>query len=234
MEKKLHISAKGSCGGDGSVKKPFRSLEEARDAVRGLRSSGKISGDDAVTFIIHGGEYYQEHTFVLEEIDSGSENAPVVFRAQDGDEVIITGGRTLDSEKFYKPDKEAIAPICSKYPESAERIVAYDLNADGIALDRDLQIYWNGNRGVLARYPNKDYHFMTGVENFPCDEDRTWIYEFDDGDNAIGAWKSFKDIKIKGNFFFDWASTEGTIIGYDYDKHKVRIECNGEARDTGR
>ncbi len=234
MELKLHISAQDSCVGDGSVKKPFSSLEQARDAVREMRSSGKISKDDAVTFIIHGGEYYQEHTFVLDERDSGSENAPVVFRAQDGDEVIITGGRTLVSEKFYKPDRDAIAPIVKKYPKSAEKIVAYDLRADGVELDRNLQIYWNGNRGVLARYPNKDYHYMKGVENFPCDDDKTWIYEFDDSDKAVGGWKSFKDIVIKGNFYIDWASTEGTVIGYDYDKHKIRIECNGEARDGGR
>ena len=58
MELKLHISAQDSCVGDGSVKKPFSSLEQARDAVREMRSSGKIPKDDAVTFIIHGGEYY--------------------------------------------------------------------------------------------------------------------------------------------------------------------------------
>lgn len=234
MERKFYISADAVSGGDGSIEKPFSTLEEARDAIRVLRSEGKLSAEDAVTVFLRGGEYCQTHMFELDGRDSGTEAAPVTFKAYEDEKVYISGARTLKSEKFYKPSAEVMEPIAKKYPDAVGHIVAYDLKADGLSWDGDPQIYWNGNRGILARYPNEPYHYMEGVEPLPCDEERRCRYRFKDLDNVVQTWKSFEDVRIIGNFYFDWASTDGYIFECDPEKGTISIDCNGEARDTGR
>ena len=234
MERKFYVSADAVSGGDGSIEKPFSTLEEARDAIRVLRSEGKISAEDAVTVLLRGGEYCQTHMFELDERDSGTEKAPVTFKAYEDEKVYISGARTLKPEKFYKPSADVMEPIAKKYPDAVEHIVAYDLKAEGLSYEGESQIYWNGNRGILARYPNEPYHYMEGVEQLPCEEDRRWRYTFKDLDNIVQTWRSFEGVRIIGNFYLDWASTDGYIIGCDPEKGTITIDCNGEARDTGR
>ena len=87
MERKFYVSAGAVSGGDGSIEKPFSALEEARDAIRVFRSEGKISAEDAVTVLLRGGEYCQAHMFELDERDSGTETAPVTFKAYEDEKV---------------------------------------------------------------------------------------------------------------------------------------------------
>ncbi len=246
MEKIFYISA-GFVGGDGSKDRPFGSFIEARDTIRTLRAAGTVCAGDAVTVLVHGGEYDFAETFVLDERDAGREGAPMTYRACDGEKVVISGGRTLKTERFYRPDAADVACVAKKYPEAAERIVAYDLIADGIKIDDGLQVYWNGNRAILARYPNTAYSFMDEVtgtevdaEGNPCGSQegtgkvRQWDYEFTDPDNIVETWESVEGVKIDGNFYIDWASTSGYLTGRDPEKHRVSIHCNGEARKGGR
>ena len=246
MEKIFYISA-GFAGGDGSKDKPFGSFPEARDSIRALRADGTIGADDAVTVLVRQGEYDFAETFLLDERDAGREGAPMTYRACDGETVTLSGGRTLPSERFYRPDAEAVAAVAKKYPEAAERIVAYDLFADNVKIDNGLQLYWNGKRAVLARYPNKDYSFMDEVVGGEVDESgssvesqegtgkkRQWEYEFTDPDNIVETWESLEGVRIDGNFYFDWASTSGYLTGRDPEKHRVSIHCDGDARKGGR
>ena len=72
MEKIFYISA-GFVGGDGSKDRPFGSFIEARDTIRTLRAAGTVCAGDAVTVLVHGGEYDFAETFVLDERDAGRE-----------------------------------------------------------------------------------------------------------------------------------------------------------------
>ena len=124
MEKIFYISA-GFAGGDGSKDKPFGSFPEARDSIRALRADGTIGADDAVTVLVRQGEYDFVETFLLDERDAGREGAPMTYKACDGEKVVISGGRTLPSERFYRPDAAAVAAVAKKYPEAADFVNDY-------------------------------------------------------------------------------------------------------------
>ena len=70
---------------------PFRSLQKARDAVRELKQAESMP-DGGVSVTIRGGIYPISETLTLTSDDSGSVDAPVVWRNYPGEEVHFTGG----------------------------------------------------------------------------------------------------------------------------------------------
>jgi parallel beta-helix repeat protein len=127
-----YVAPGGSDTNPGSRGKPFRTLTRARDSVR---RSGKLAREP-ITIHVASGAYYLDRPLVLTAEDSGSREAPVIWRAEAGEEVRLVGGRPLDlkwkphSDKVYK----AAVPA-------------------GTGID---QLFLNGKRQILARYPNYD------------------------------------------------------------------------------
>jgi hypothetical protein len=82
-------------GGDdaspGTKEQPFASLEAARDAVRKRKASG--SPAEPVTVWVRGGAYPRTAAFELKAEDSGTEAAPVQYRAWPGEVARLVGGR---------------------------------------------------------------------------------------------------------------------------------------------
>ncbi|MBR5614008.1 MAG: carbohydrate-binding protein [Clostridia bacterium] len=105
---------------DGSAERPFKTLEEAAQVA--------VAGD---TVIVHEGVYRE----TLIPKNSGTPTAPIVFKAADGEDVVISAADTvsgfkLDSKGYYK------API------------SWNLG------DGRNQVFYNGKSMVEARYPN--------------------------------------------------------------------------------
>jgi hypothetical protein len=90
----LYVAANGSDAGTGSVGKPFATLARARDEIRALRGSGRLSKDGAMV-VVRGGTYYLAAPLELTAQDSGSEKARIVYTAYPGEEVRISGGRAV-------------------------------------------------------------------------------------------------------------------------------------------
>lgn len=76
---------------DGSKKKPFATLTQARDHVRTINS--KLRGD--VDVVIGAGTYTLSETFSLTERDSGSNGYSVNYVAAKGAQPVISGGQTV-------------------------------------------------------------------------------------------------------------------------------------------
>jgi hypothetical protein len=75
----FHIAATGSdATGDGSVQKPFATLEKARDAARAEPGS---------TVLVHGGTYYREQPLTLTPADSG-----LTIKAFEKETPVVVGG----------------------------------------------------------------------------------------------------------------------------------------------
>jgi hypothetical protein len=75
-EREIYVAADAGTGGDGSRRRPYQSLEQARDAIRAARKDGSLAGGDAVTVLVGPGVYRQQAAFELNAQDSGSEGAP--------------------------------------------------------------------------------------------------------------------------------------------------------------
>jgi len=71
----FHVSPAGSDANPGSATRPFRTLVRARQALRAALARG-AARDLAV--VLHGGAYYLEAPFALDERDSGREGQPVI------------------------------------------------------------------------------------------------------------------------------------------------------------
>jgi hypothetical protein len=86
----VHVGTNGSDDGPGTREQPFATLTRARDAVRELKR--RRTADEPTDVVIHGGTYFLPETVVFSPADSGTEKAPVTYRAVDGHRVVLSGG----------------------------------------------------------------------------------------------------------------------------------------------
>ena len=124
--------ARNAAGTDG----PLATLERARDLVREARKRGAGPG---ATVWVRGGTYYLSRTLALTDADSGADGAPAVFRAYRDEKPVLSGGRPVSGFKPYRG-----------------QIMQADLSAQGLGGRQIRQLFFQGQRQTLARYPNAD------------------------------------------------------------------------------
>lgn len=90
----VHVSLTGKDLNPGSSAKPVRTLEAARDKVRGLRAKGE-TGD--VHVIIQTGTYHLDQTLILSNKDSAPEGAKTMYRAAEDADVVLSGGKQIEN-----------------------------------------------------------------------------------------------------------------------------------------
>lgn len=124
----LFVSPHGNDAGSGSRDRPFLTLQAAQKAARNVKGG-------PVTIQLLPGTHYLTEPLVLTAEDSGTAAAPVIWRGDEG-KVIVSGGRRLDLkwEEYKRPIVQAKVPV-------------------GLITD---QLFVNGRRQILARYPNFD------------------------------------------------------------------------------
>ena len=121
------VSPAGDDANPGTLEKPFATLQRVQQAVRQKR------GD----VFLHGGTYYLPATLVFTAQDSGTRDAPVVFQNYRDEQPVISGGIRLDGlnwQPFHNGIFQAQVPA--------------DLQTE--------ELFINGERQILARYPNAD------------------------------------------------------------------------------
>ncbi len=164
------VATNGSDDNDGSLDKPFATIEGARDEIRKL--SQYPSGGVVVN--IRGGEYPITKQINFLQQDSGTKNAPVVYQAYNNEKVRFTGAKKVDNSKFTAVKN---ATVLAKIPaEARSKVVQVDLSylgddmgtlshlgtltgkgfKDGCA---QVELIVNDKMMQLSRYPNKGkYH----------------------------------------------------------------------------
>ena len=122
-----YVAPGGNDANPGTREKPFATLSRAQRAVR--QRAGVV--------FLRGGTYYLAETLVFTAQDSGTREAPVVFQAYPDERPVISGGVRLE-HLDWRPYRDGI--VQAKVPD--------DLRTE--------EIFVNGQRQVLARYPNFD------------------------------------------------------------------------------
>jgi len=125
----------GNDANAGSITSPFKTLEKAKETVRDLSRTAPI------TVYLRAGTYYLDSTLIFTPQDGGTAIAPITYSAYKAEKVILSGAK-----KFSVP-----ASGWTAYPGNANIKVA--TIAAGLYVD---QLFVNGKRQVLARYPNYD------------------------------------------------------------------------------
>jgi hypothetical protein len=133
---------------------PFVTLARARDAVRALKQSGPLP-DGGVTVWIREGHYRFDTTLQLGPEDSGTTDAPIVYRAWPGENVIFDGSRPIDATRLRTVEEASTLARLSSiawgnvfYTTIADESMAKALSSSGARLSID------GRMMRLAQFPN--------------------------------------------------------------------------------
>jgi hypothetical protein len=232
----FYVTSDGSDDNPGTREKPFASLQRARDTIREMKSKrGLPSGGIAV--FVSGGMYRARQTFELTEADSGTAEAPIVYRAIHGVTPIFSGGVRLAG---FQPltDKG----ILDRLPaDSRDKVLQFDLkktdNTDyGILLQRGygfsgyptnpwVDLYVGGRSMQLARWPNDGSVTVGEVHRGRFrGEDSGQPGEFEYKDDRPKRWTTADDIWMFGAWGHLWAGRTVRVAAIDQERRRITTE----------
>jgi hypothetical protein len=219
------VAPAGSDKNPGTLKKPFATLERARDAVRARKTRGALPAGGATVYL-RGGTYAVTNTFVLSELDSGSIGAPVVYRAWQDEKPVFDGGFHVRGFKKVR-DPAVLARLP---PEGRARVRVADLKAQGYtALDAQKsygyglnnktvrELYQDGKPLQIARWPNsgtlKIDEVLDATNNvFACKADR------------LARWAGASELMANGYWVHLWAGCTVPVAAIDPAAGTLRLK----------
>jgi len=197
---RFHVAATGTDAGDGSDDRPFRTLEEARDAVRALKKArGGALPKGGVRILIAGGAYTVERPLALGSEDSGSAGAPVIYQAHADQNPVLCGGvRVLGWRPVTDPRQRARLD-----PSVRDRVLEADVRdlgvtdlGDATALRHRPELFADGVPQTLARWPNEGFVKTGDV----VDKNGKFRYVED----RPSRWLDEPDVCLYGYWYWDW------------------------------
>jgi len=252
---RFYVSTTGSDANDGTFEAPFATIEKARNAVYALKT-GEGLPDGGLTVAIMAGEYSTPNGIGFVEENSGTAACPITYCAYGDGEVILDGGVTLEAEDFKPAGASAQSRLSCA---AAKKVLECDLGALGVTAedygklyafgsyntaakyDGDTvgpiysELFWNGERMTLARYPNGSNYLKTGkiIDNGDTQEtygngtvqNPGWptMRNPRGGTFGIGcalrdrmkAWDTLDDVWLFGYFKYDWADSATPIAAFN-------------------
>ncbi len=220
------VSTTGDDTNPGTKVKPFATLERARDALRETKRTGPLK--TKATVWLSGGTYRIDKTFTLDAQDSGTTEAPVVYRSAPGEKVYLVGGKQIPSTTF-KP-VEDIETLNRLAPSARGKVMYTDLKALGVTdygrftrrggIERNIQpsaleLFFNDRPMTLARWPNAGFVKIAAVPEGP----RGTRFKYD-GDRPK-RWGKADDIWVHGYFNRNWCDTYENVAAINTAKHEI-------------
>jgi hypothetical protein len=145
----FYVSPQGDDRNPGTLDRPLKSLERARDVIRALRGAneGKVPSG-GVTVWLRGGRYELSQPFILGPEDSGQPGRPVGYRSYADERPVLSGGRLIRGWKKVEGTPPGL-------PEAARGKVW----AASVPEAKDCrwpfrQLWADGQRLTRARWPN--------------------------------------------------------------------------------
>lgn len=209
----LYISTQGRDSWSGKLSKPnlegtdgpFATIQAARDMIRKLRASGRLS--NTVKVMLRGGSYAIKEPILFNEDDSW----PVTYSSYPGEKAVIDGGEKIVGWKTSK--KEGITLWSADLPDVAA----------GKWYFRELFV--NGERRSRTRFPKKGFYQMNKVENV-TEADNVWLnlfkgsYAFQYKDGDIFNWRNMQDVDIIVDHF--WVDERIPVDSIDESSNMLR------------
>ena len=230
---RFFVAVDGSDTNPGTGSQPFATLERARDAVRAERLGA--SGTEAGTVWIRGGSYFRNTEFLLGARDSGSDGAPIVYKAHPGETPRFIGGVAIGPASFSAIT--TASPLWHRLdPAARGKIVVCDLPALGITGFGDLtsshadpihsELSFNGEILPLGRWPNEDFAVV-----YRALSDTTFAYDHNRPDRWVEATAPW----VNGYWRYLWANKYLPVTAIDTVANVFSIaDRPGYAIATGR
>jgi hypothetical protein len=225
------LPAANAGGTDG----PFRTLERARDTLRINRDATR-----PVSVWLTPGVHERRGPFELDERDSGTPAAPVVYRSLPGERARLLGGRILPSGVAVPvTDAAVLARIID--PEARPHIRQIDLAKLGIDnygtmrargfrrpyVNPGLEVFIDGVPLELARWPNEGTVPIgkvldTGAVPRSGDySERGGVFQFDY--ERPHLWTQAKDIWLSGLFGVGYADDTIRVASIDLEQRTITM-----------
>lgn len=232
----FYVAPNGSDDHPGTREKPFANLQRARDAIREMTSEGGLPSGGIVVFV-SGGMYATRQSFDLTEADSGTAEAPIVYRALPGEKPIFSGGVRLQG---FQPvtDKATLDRLPA---DSRDKVLQFDLKKKGVTdygtlLQRGygfsgyptnpwVDLYVGGRSMQLARWPNEGSVTVGRVHKgrFRA-EDSGQPGEFEYEGDRPNRWTAADDIWMFGAWGHLWAGRTVRIAAIDRERRRITTE----------
>jgi len=233
------VAPAGNDANPGSRQQPFASLEKTRDAIRALKAKGALPGPVGVRLLP--GEYRVKGTFELANEDSGTETAPIVYRADQKGTAVLYGGARLSGWTVVNNPE-----ILERLPEEARgKVFQCDLQKLGITdvgritvtgygkpRQPDVFLYCNGRKQTLARWPNSGYVEVKKVIN-PGSVKGGIKPVFEYADERHARWTKAEDPWLYSFLVFNWVPRRVPIRHIDTSAKAIAIDPYGHADRDG-
>ncbi|MFD0619607.1 discoidin domain-containing protein [Paenibacillus sp. GCM10027629] len=138
MLENYYVSISGSdLTGDGSIEKPFATIEKAKHAVKANLAAG-LTKD--VHVYVRGGTYYLADAIKLDETDSGNNGFKVIYTSFNNENVSIVGGKPVTgwtdtgSNGIYKADITGSNNFWALFDNGRRLTNAYETNWKNVAV----------------------------------------------------------------------------------------------------
>jgi hypothetical protein len=223
----LYVSPKGDDRNDGrTAGGAFASIARARDEVRKLKTAGGLP-KGGVAIEILGGKYELQDSLEFSAEDSGTEGSPVIYRAFENQPVELLGGRMLKTTDL-KPvaDQNMVKRLD---PSARGKVVCASVTKLGLThagpfpevFDDSggiFELFWNGRRLPLSRWPNEGYTTMkTALVN--GDQKTPGVFEY--RDDRAARWVGNPNVWLKGQWRVAWEDPAIHVAKIDTAAHTI-------------
>ena len=160
---------------------PFATIARARDAIRALRRTH--AQPRPVQVVIHGGTYYLDQPLEFGPEDSGTEEAPIVYAAEAGEKVVVSGGRRLNGGHWGEVH--------------GRKVWVVNIPAVKEGHWRFRQLFVNGARCPRIRLPKQGEYRIESLPGYRGDFLRSPTKQFAYAPgNIVSTWRNLRDVEV--------------------------------------
>lgn len=214
-EQALYVAPKGDDANPGTLAKPFATLARARDEARTLKTAGPV------TIYVRGGSYEMTSPLTLGAEDSGTAEQPITYRAYGHEKPTLLGARRITGFTPWRG-----------------QILQCDLKGTPLENVTFRQLFCDGRRMEMARYPNADYQDPhRGVWAYVLATDPAPATNRSVSDNVARVkdhftatedvikptWTNIQDAQVCIHPAYGWAWNTCGIKSVDLERHIIHL-----------
>lgn len=217
----VYVSPDGSDESAGTIEQPFATIDRARIEVR------KLPRERPVCVALRKGKYLLKHGLQWTAEDSGKPDAPILYRAFENEQVVISGGLTIKG--FQRITDE---DTLQRLPEEARESVLFaDLKRQGITDFGELKphglgtmaspaagLFIDGKFMPQAQWPNAEFS-QTG--KVVSSDENGAVVEFKN--ERLLRWTRASQAQLRGYWYWDWADRTLAIGAVSPDRMQLQI-----------
>lgn len=219
-------SENGKDNNPGTKNSPIASIAEAFSKIKELDKTN--SGE--IRLYLRGGYYRIDKNLLLKNIKS-----KLVIEAFSKENVVLSGGVVLQASDFAPLSKSSDSVLFKsdvldkiyyidlrKVGVNGDLGTLTDITQNGLRTKRRAELFIDGERATLARWPNRTVVKIDTILRFENKEKREGA-EFRFTNQPEKLWKNTGRIRVAGCFSMGWSYEDMEVASVNLQKHIVEL-----------